>query len=69
MVFAVVYAGDTNVNAELLKRGYAEVMYQNFVKKFIKSPFYLKHFYLIEIDINKLDDLKKNIIIMMGGYF
>jgi len=26
-VLAVVYAGDTNVNAELLKRGYAEVMY------------------------------------------
>ncbi|MBI5681391.1 MAG: thermonuclease family protein [Methanobacterium sp.] len=24
---AVVYAGDTNVNAELLKRGYAEIMY------------------------------------------
>jgi len=44
-------------------------MSQNFVKKFIKSSFYLKHFYLIEIDINKLDDLKKNIIIMMGGYF
>jgi micrococcal nuclease len=26
-VLAVVYSGDTNVNAELLKRGYAEVMY------------------------------------------
>lgn len=26
-VLAVVYAGNTNVNAELLKRGYAEVMY------------------------------------------
>jgi micrococcal nuclease len=26
-VLAVVYAGDTNVNAELLKRGYAEVMF------------------------------------------
>lgn len=26
-VLAVVYAGDTNVNAELLKRGYAEIMY------------------------------------------
>ena len=26
-VLAVVYIGDTNVNAELLKRGYAEVMY------------------------------------------
>ncbi|MBZ2164480.1 thermonuclease family protein [Methanobacterium spitsbergense] len=26
-VLAVVYSGDMNVNAELLKRGYAEVMY------------------------------------------
>jgi micrococcal nuclease len=26
-VLSVVYAGDTNVNAELLKKGYAEVMY------------------------------------------
>ena len=26
-ILAVVYAGDTNINAELLKRGYAEVMY------------------------------------------
>ena len=26
-VLAVVYSGDINVNAELLKRGYAEVMY------------------------------------------
>jgi len=26
-VLAVVYVGNTNVNAELLKRGYAEVMY------------------------------------------
>ena len=26
-VLAVVYVGQTNVNAELLKRGYAEVMY------------------------------------------
>lgn len=26
-VLAVVYSGDTNVNAELLKRGYADVMY------------------------------------------
>ncbi|MFY9638395.1 MAG: thermonuclease family protein [Methanobacterium sp.] len=26
-VLAVVYAGNTNVNAELLKKGYAEVMY------------------------------------------
>ena len=26
-ILAVVYIGDTNINAELLKRGYAEVMY------------------------------------------
>ena len=26
-ILAVVYIGDTNINAELLKNGYAEVMY------------------------------------------
>ena len=26
-ILAVVYVGDMNINAELLKRGYAEVMY------------------------------------------
>lgn len=26
-ILAVVYVGDTNVNAELLKRGYAQIMY------------------------------------------
>ena len=26
-ILAVVYSGDININAELIKRGYAEVMY------------------------------------------